>query len=89
MTTVLKVKRPVNTALNMSDNNLPIVAKEDNDMTVEKYLEKKFEEMLQDFRNHTQTIVLKLREEYKTTASQIQEITNANKSSIGELLLVS
>jgi predicted patatin/cPLA2 family phospholipase len=85
MATVLKPKRPVNAALNMNDSNLAIVATEDDDMTVEKYLEKKFEVMLQDFKNHTQSMVLKLREEYKSTAAQIQDITNANKSSIGRL----
>ncbi len=40
-------------------------------MTVEQYLEKQFEDMMKDFRCHSEQLISKLRAEYAEGASQI------------------
>eukprot|EP01031_Cornospumella_fuschlensis_P029601 gene29601-35734_t len=65
MTTVMKPRRP-----QVAEPAVNSASVEDN-MTVEKYLEAKFEEMIKDFRNHSETLVMKLRREYADGAAAI------------------
>eukprot|EP01039_Chlorochromonas_danica_P000085 gene84-92_t len=68
MATVMKAKRPAPIevkAAPVSSSSTSQSDSVDENMSVEKYLEAKFEEMLQDFRNHAEGLVAKLRQEYK------------------------
>eukprot|EP01031_Cornospumella_fuschlensis_P025355 gene25355-30616_t len=65
MATVMKPRRP-----QVAEPAVNSASIEDN-MTVEKYLEAKFEEMIKDFRNHSETLVMKLRREYADGAAAI------------------
>lgn len=50
------------------------------DLTVEKYLEKQFEEMIKEFRNHTDSMIAKLRKEYQDGAQSILSLMESTTS---------
>jgi hypothetical protein len=100
MTTVVK---PKNNQVSLQSVASKIDVKEEG-LTVEKYLEQQFEEMikvclllilvscilslLQDFKSHTQSLISKLREDYKQTETLINSSLNKSTETEGIPIVV-
>lgn len=50
-----------------------IVVEDPDDMTVEQYLEKYFEDVVKDFKDHTAGLIFKLRQDYEEGAESINQ----------------
>jgi hypothetical protein len=59
-------------ALTLPQSNT--TASKDNDMTVEQFLEIKFQEMVKDVRSHAEGLISNLRQEYVDGAAQINSL---------------
>ncbi len=82
MATVLKPRKPISghAGINPVSVKTPSAvlasshsSRELEEITVEKYLELQFEEMIKDFREHTQTLISKLKGEYQLTLEEVQK----------------
>jgi hypothetical protein len=59
-------------ALTLPQSNT--ITSKDNDMTVEQFLEMKFQEMVKDVRSHAEGLISNLRQEYVEGAAQINSL---------------
>lgn len=73
----MKTARKPLASINVPEN---VVANPEDNMTVEQYLENYLDDIVKEFKKHTNSLITNLKDEYVEGAQSINDLMNKNKS---------